>query len=586
MNTMLFHAVQVTVMQVLLFVIVPAWTLVRWRWRDASEFFFAALLAGAGSAALLGRVCDGTGIGAGAALGIWLAGWIVAGILARRKKPGAEFPRLDWILLAMLFLAWAVRIIHPLQTWALGQSDAYSHLGFLTDVLQRGRVGNPEYPPAYSWVLAFPAWLLQGHPYWVARFGGAFFGAGLALGVCALAAQMRGRTAGLAGAALVAGCPAFFLLQKTGVGCFANQLGLILIPAALWAYASGRRGWLALALTALAVSVPMMLLHVVILLAILVLLDREAGRSRFAWLALLLLAFLLVLGIALCRPVAHGLKTAWALTGSLDLTRQPGSGWGIVLRTLAADFFSFKRMGYASGLLNDLALAATAVFALALIGGWRRRDAAWRLVGAWGLLASVNVHFGLLQFTNYQREGWSLLTAAAVLGGLVFEALWRRWNSRRGQRLLGAGLALAALAGLALPPTHLITSGPAESELVRYLLALDPAVTVLARDRAAFDSDQGDLVRTLHPNFVNSPRELAAAIKPVYFLRDHPPRTPVVSRIMQILQPALTTVNELAMKRAEAENRHLEVMLAKYEQYRVCVSPHLEVWQVWREPLE
>ena len=586
MKILLLQAVQVAGLQMLLYVLVPAWTLVRWRWRDAGEGLFAALLAGVGSAALLGRICDGTGIGAGAALGLWLAGWIVAGILVRRKKPVVEFPRGDWLLLAILLLAWTVRILHPLQTWALGQSDAYSHLGFLMDVLERGRVGNPAYPPAYSWVLAFPAWLLQGHPYWVARFGGAFFGAGLTLGVYTLLAQMRGRTAGLAGAALVAGCPAFFLLQKTGVGCFANQLGLLLIPAILWAYASGRRRGLVLALAALAVSVPMMLLHVVILLAILALLDRPAGRERLALLGILLLAFLLVLAMALCRPPAHGMSIAWSLSGRLDLPSLSGADWGAVLRTLAVDFFSFKRLGYASGLLNGLALAATAVFGLALAGGWRTRDAAWRLVGAWGLLASLNVHFGLLQFTNYQREGWSLLIATAVLGGLGFAALWRRGDPRRGQRLLGAGLALAALAGLACPPAHLIGSGPAEAEMVRYLLTLDPAATVLARDMTAVDSDQGDVVRTLHPNAVDSPRELAAAIKPVYFLRDHPARLPAVSLVMPILQPALTAMNEQAMKRAEADNRRLEEMLAGYEQYRSCVSPHLEVWQIWRKPPE
>ncbi len=47
----------------------------------------------------------------------------------------------------------------------------------------------------------------------------------------------------------MAGCPAFVLLQKTGVGCFANQLGSFLIPAALWAYASvAAGGWRTLAL--------------------------------------------------------------------------------------------------------------------------------------------------------------------------------------------------------------------------------------------------------------------------------------------------------------------------------------------------
>ena len=444
--------VQVTGIQTLLYLLVPAWTLVRFRWRDAGELLFAALVAGLTSAALWGRVCDGSGIGIAPATAIWIAAWIGAGSWARRKKRAAEPLRWDGVLVAILLLAWTVRMLHPLQTWALGQSDAYSHLGFLRDVLENGRVGNGDYPPAYSWVLAFPTWLLQGHPYWMARFGGAFFGAGLAMGVYALMAQVRGRAAGLAAAGLVAGCPAWVLLQKTGVGCFANQLGLLLIPAALWAYASGRRGWLALALAALAVAVPMMLLHAVLLLGLLVLADRDAGRARFAWLGILALAFALALGIALCLPPARGLVIAAMLTEQYGGMDQAGAGWGEILRTLAADFFAVKRVGYASGALDGLAAATTAAFALALAGGWIRRAAAWRLVGAWGLLTSLNVHLGLFQFTNYQREGWSLLLAAAALGALVFDVLWRTWTSRNGRMVLGAGLAAVSLAGLALPP--------------------------------------------------------------------------------------------------------------------------------------
>ena len=216
--------VQVTGIQMLLYLLLPAWTLVRFRWRDAGEVLFAALVAGLASAALWGRVCNGSGIGMAPATAIWIGAWIGAGAWVRWKKRAAEPLRWDGVLAAILLLAWAVRMLHPLQTWALGQSDAYSHLGFLRDVLENGQVGNGDYPPAYSWVLAFPAWLLHGHPYWMARFGGAFFGAGLALGAYALLAQIRGRAAGLAAAALVAGCPVFVLLQKTGVGCFANQL--------------------------------------------------------------------------------------------------------------------------------------------------------------------------------------------------------------------------------------------------------------------------------------------------------------------------------------------------------------------------
>ena len=584
MKSMLLQAVQVTGMQVLLYGLVPAWALARRPWADAGEWLFASLVAGVSSAALLGWSCNGSGIGVGAATAIWLGAWIGAGLWARRKKRAAAPLSWNGALLAVLGLAWIVRIIHPLQTWALGQSDAYSHLGFLMDVLERGRVANPSYPPAYAWVQAFPAWWLREHPYWMARFGGAFFGAGLALGAYALLARVRGRVAGLAAAALVAGCPAFFWLQKTGVGSFANQLGLLLVLAALWAYASERRGWLAAVLAALAVAVPMMALHVLLLLATLILLDREAGRGRFVLLGLLAATFAAMLGLAIQLPPRRGLAIASMLLGKFITIGHPEAIWGDVLRALAADFFSVKRLGYSAWPIDGMALATAAVFAAAMVAGWRRRAAAWRLIGAWGLLTSVNVHLGLFQFTQYQREGWSLLLATAGLGALVFDAAWRRWTHRNGRRCLAGGLAVLSLAGLALPPAHVPAAGPAESDVVRYLLSLDPEAAVLARDMSGFESGQGDVVRTLHPQVLADVSGIAAAPGPVYFLRDRPPPRPRVSPVTKMLQPALASVNERAQERAEADNRRLEEQLAGFEIRKMEYSRYLEIWQIRPEP--
>ncbi|MGD9781199.1 MAG: hypothetical protein AB7V14_03500 [Kiritimatiellia bacterium] len=579
---LLAKAVAVAGLQVVLFVLVPAWALARLRWRDGSEWLFASGVAGVVSVALLGRLFNGFEWGAGRALGVWLAAWGAIGFCAWRRNRDARVPRLDGTLLAILALAWGVRMVHPLQTWALGQSDAYVHLWFMRDVLERGAVANSLYPPAYSWVMALPGWLLPGHPYWVARFGGAFFGMGLALGVHALMAQVKGRAAGLAAAALVAGCPAFWLLQKTGVGCFPNQMGLLLIPAVLWAYASGNFFWLALALAGLLVSVPMMLLHVLLLLgilwlAILWLFEGFVWRNARWGVAALVLGAVGMIAVSLRLSPGHGMVLASHFTNAPVQGLDPSSlSWPRVWGSLLADFLSVKRWGYGAWPANLAALGSTLVLAWAWIGGWRRRDVAWFTVGGWGLLSSFNLHLGLFQFTNYQREGWSLLIALACLGGLLFDVLWH-WKPAAGPRRIWAvGLALAAGAGLWIPPTHAIPAGPSESDVVEFLLSLDPETMLLAR------SMQGDVVRAFHEETVPEVWRLDQARGPILFLRDHPQIAPEVSPFMKVLQPSLTRLNEWTYRQAETVNRATERQLqADYEiRSRKNVSPHLEIWEV------
>jgi hypothetical protein len=565
--------------QVLLYVLIPAWVLCRWQWRDFGEGVFAFLLAGVCSVALLGRVGNAGGWGVPVVLPIWLAFWLGWGIWVWwRKYPVVSLPW-DGLLLAILLLAWVVRMIHPLQTWALGQSDAYSHLEFLQNVLTAGRVLQPDYPPAYAWVQALPAWLLQGHPYWLARFGGALFGVGLVLGCYALWAGIRYRVAGVAAAALVAGCPFFFLLQKTGVGCFANQLGLMLIPAALWAYLTGRRGWLLVALATLAVAVPMMLLHVLLLLCGLLLVEREKGLGRFRLLVWLGLALLLVIGLALQLPPLRGRVIVAMLTGQYELIDVADLGWPEIFRLLWTDFWGIKRLGYSSVLLNGMAAGSLLVFVSALAWGWRQRDAAWRLVGVWGLLTSINVHLGCMQFTNYQREGWSLLLVVAGLCALLFAEVWQRVNKRALRGALGASLTIAALAGLLFPPAHVPLGGETESDVVRYLVNADPEITILTRNMSSFSYDQGDIARTLHPKAVRSVADLPIGGTAI-FLRDYPPAEPTVSRVMQLLQPTLTAECQRVQRMAEEANQQLEQQLAGYVLSKETYSPRMEIWHV------
>ena len=568
-----------TALQMGLYVLVPAWALAREKWRDAGERWFGALAAGVGTAALLGRMCNGSGIGAGWALCIWLAAWLAAGATFRRKGVGDDAARRwDWPLAFALMLAWAVRSIHPLETWALGQSDAYSHLGFLMDVLGRGRVANPDYPPAYAWAMALPARLLPGHPYWMARFGGAFYGAGLVLGVYALSAQWKGRAAGLAAAGLAAGCPIFYLLQKTGVGSFANQMGLLMLVAALWSFSTRRYGWLVLAMAALAVSVPMMALHLALLLGLWTFAERRPLSAHAGLLGLGLLGCIGLAALSLRMPPERGMAIASMLTGDYALAKAEAAGWGEVFRALASDYFEIKRLGYGSPALNAAALASVGLFIGALAGGIWKRDAAWRLVGLWGLLTGANLHLGLFQFTDYQREGWSFLLAVACWSGMAFEGIWS-WRVGRVWRMAwGALLAVSALGGLAFPPRHAILAGPAESDLVREALGMDAATTILVRRTSSFPGGQGDVVRTLHPRTAHSVEELKGAEGPIVFLRDRPPAAPEITFAMRMLQPRQIRTMEKVCASAELDaqriERELEGRAARIEK----ITPHLDAW--------
>lgn len=568
----------VTASQLALYVALPVWAIARITWRDRGERLFAAATAGVSSAALWGRLCNGSGIRVDVALGAWLAAWIVVGLLLRRRRPHHTLQRPGWTLGAIILLAAATRLIHPLQTWALGQSDAYSHLGFLANVLAQGKLSNDAYPPAHAWVMAFPAWVLHIQPYWTARFGGAFFGVGLTLGVYALITQMKNRAAGLAAAALVAGCPLFYLLQKTGVGSFANQLGLLLVIAALWAFTGRRHVLLALTGAALAVSVPMMLLHLLLLLTLWIFAERRSARGYLGLLGLLLLIGVGLLLITTRMPAERGIVIASMLTGQYSVAKEVNAGWIEVFRVLGTDFFSVKRIGYGSWALNGAALVTTGIFVAALISGIRKKDVAWRRVGLWGLLTSINLHLGWLQFTDYQREGWSFLLALACLGGLLFHAVWQWRSTRQWQTAWTTAIAIASLAGLAFPPAHTILAGPAESEVVKYLLRLDPNITVLARNTSSFPGGQGDVAKTLHRYTLHSADRLRAVRGSIHFLRADLSTTPNLPLAMQFIQPRQIQQMRLFLRHAKEEQQALEDAVSNRVLSVERVSPHLDVW--------
>ena len=102
-----------------------------------------------------------------------------------------------------------------------------------------------------------------------------FSAAGLVLAVFVIVRVVSDDTAALLSAFLVACFPGFYLLQKTGVGAFANQLGLFFIPVILYYYMrmidndfrwSSYTFLFIVSLMGFIVSVPMMMIHVCLII--------------------------------------------------------------------------------------------------------------------------------------------------------------------------------------------------------------------------------------------------------------------------------------------------------------------------------
>lgn len=620
-------SIAVLTIQTLLYVIVPGIGFLGRRL--SAEYVLASLIVGCSVQGILGTFWNA---------GQWGMNWLeliffvsICLVLAfsLRAHPAVlqqqGISKQSFTLPFILLLAWIVRTIHPLQTWALGQSDAYSHLDFVLDVLSFGAISNPVYPPAYAWVMALPSFFFSDGPYWVARFGGAFFGMGLVLGIFALTRRLATAAAALPAAALVAGVPVFFLLQKTSVGSFANGLGLFFIPAVLWAYWIWREQGYAwrglsmpvLAMAGLAFSVPMMFIHCMVLLAFFHVLlgmttvDRTVwlqGTYRLAGIAFMVSLITLAFVMRVPSDILH--VTAGMIVGQDTSLSMLQSSRAASLTLLIEDYLSVKRWGYGHWGVNLAAIGTSLCFLFTLVHGLKQRSPAWLLSGIWGCLTSVNVHLGIMQFTSYQREGWSLLLAAALWCGLIFSVCWQWLDGRIWRKALTALLVGASVAGLIFPPGHRPISSPAESEMVRLLLALqgsEPArrswdsmaslwritdvqgFVVLARPMAGFSNGQGDLVKTLSLAAFDSMGQAAETGKPIVFLRDKEGASLGLSTAMRLLQPHLIAQVEAYHAAMESANKALEHQLRDKSGFILVtwdVSPQLEVWLLQRQESE
>ncbi|MBN1558254.1 MAG: hypothetical protein JW951_08925 [Lentisphaerae bacterium] len=423
---------------------------------------------------------------------------LAAAWLWRRRPPSAAARREAGLLAVILALAYGVRLLHPLRHAYLGQSDAYTHLLFIKDILADGTIRHPAYPAGYHWIVALPVRLFRLDPYLAARYGGAFFGTMLCLGLYGLLRAGGRAFPALLGAFLAASCPVFGILIKTGVGAFANQVGLALTPVILLAYsrfvarARGGGAVLTALLAGLAACVPLMLLRLgVVMLAerALALAAAAGGGGRAAWrrtgrLALLLLPAALIVALQFAPAGSAWWRvTGEALTGErlrAAATPQPGPVQAEPARTapcpaaaVARDYLSVKRAGLGSRWMTLAACGLLALFAAGAVQGARRRMPLWRVIGVFGCVTGLQTLTGVLEFSRYQRAGWSFMIAAvcacAWLGFEVYRRI-RPAGLRRG--LVAAGAAACVTLTLLHPPGHLNAVSSAEDALVRLTRAL------------------------------------------------------------------------------------------------------------------
>lgn len=412
---------------------------------------------------------------------------LAAGWIARRRGwiPAPTGVTLDAPLALICLAGAALRLVHPLLTPALGQSDAYSHLQFIGDILERGHIRNPAYPPGYHWVMMVPAALgVEAHV--VARFGGAWCGLLMPLAFHVLLRDRAGRIPALLAAWAVACCPVFMLLIKTGVGVYPNQFGLLLVPCALHAYlrwveapGAARAGCGLVPLFGLAISAPMMLAD----LGLVVVAERAwwlvaGGRRGRRWLwALGLIGILLALLVAwqVGRTGYDRLAaTVTALTGR-GLAAESAVPALAALGVLLRDFLSIKRWGLGLTALDAAAAASAVLFALLLGKGWRDRRADLVAAASWGLLALGQTVLGVLQFSRYQRAGWQLLEAAAWTGALL-AAWWlgRLLITRSGlRRAVVLVVLVMTVVSFAQYPRHRVFHSRSEAALVGLFRAVE-----------------------------------------------------------------------------------------------------------------
>lgn len=373
-----------------------------------------------------------------------------------------------FILAVIFFLAAVVRLIGPATTIALGQSDAYAHLQYLNDMVKDGHLRHSTYPPGYYWLMSLPVKLFDVDSYWVARFGGVIWGLGQVLGVYLLAGLAFGRRAAVWSAGLIAVFPLFHLLQKTGVGMYPSQAGLVILPLLLLLWDRVMRGgphYLAgfvICLSALAVTVPMMLVDFMPFILVDFVVRYVAGsvhrRSMYALVVLAAVMITMILFFWL-RSGADGFFRTASIVANEEI---PGDHPLARLLYLLWMFIRPERFLFPGVWLN---IAAFAV-GMALVSlFFLRKDARSRSIVLWAFLAWAQTSFGVFQFELYMRAGWVLLLAGSVLSGWIVVRVFD-FLPASVATLFKSVVIAACVASFVYPPAPKPHLSAAESDLV------------------------------------------------------------------------------------------------------------------------
>jgi len=441
--------------------------------------------------------------------------WRKKNIQPNNQQPTtAPFPLfLPLILLAAISL----RSLDALNHASLGQSDAYTHLQFLRDVLQYGQIRNIVYPPGYSWTLALPVMTFNLDAYLVARYVGPFFG-GLLVASLYLLGRRHNQATGLYTAFLAAVCPIFYPLIKTGMGAFANQMGLFLLPLALLFYLMEARFLFTIILLGLTVTVPLFVFSLALIVALGQLLScRVVKLSKSADSAppsaaqqpnnsntmlpkpqrwwrknlLLLIPFLLAFAVAgyhfLTPGQEHVKTTATLVTGiptpskKLLAPTAPRPPFLTKIKfnpagKLTLDLLTVKRLGLGSLMMNAAGLILAGLFTVILVNGFQNKSDILKLTGGLGLLTTLQVTTGFLEFSLYQRSGWVLMEVMALAGGILLAWFQRIHPLRKLIHFsIGLGLSASLLLAFWIPPAHRCITSGAENELATVLRELSVA---------------------------------------------------------------------------------------------------------------